>query len=832
VTKDNKSVIEAKRAAEKSLFAAFSIDNTGFKGFAEDYNILKEGDGNAALLAVSAMLQGDRDESELTALLASLSVDLGDNGEWNDSLRRAQIADWAMKADIEGRLATIRANVEGWKLSDSKAPAFEGYVTNYWMKELGVGECTTAGTLFATKNVYSAYYAAKDSVYTDGDSSLVRLICGADGAWRFATDLEKDTAAFAPSVANATAMAGNINVDVVYVKEGVWRRGTELDKVMKFSCVADSVGKADSIIVNEETVWYICGKGNASVPYAWRAPTTAESDTAGFGVPGDGDKLVRLGNVNKSHYYVYEVDHWRFGTELDDNDNLGPCMVSKLTEVRQITGNANALDGWYICTNDTYSVTEGVRDTTIWRKATNLERDVYQWKSYPIPPFNGGTWVCKRSGLKYVFENDQWRPATELEKTYLNACTKLQNGVVGWSDSVSVDSWYKCTDEHPTVVDTFLVQYTWRKATDLEKDTKGWTKDTVEGAIRNGRVNAGLIYVFEKGSWRHGTDMDRLLGVACTESKAVSRDTSKASYKNEYYVCTEQQDSDTLRKWVVAPEIYNDTIGSQAECKAFGKYGDGTILVGRANLQKKYACENGVFREANGEDINANRACVGYIQNHIYKVNGVFRKCVDHEWIRPNGINLVGTLKTSDGQEYKTAVMADKLWMAQNLNSMTETSAGNCQRMVDANIGVDTVACDIHSACYDNKPENCSKYGRLYTRLAAQTACPAGWHLPSKVEWRDLLEAYATSSDGTRNRPYVLYATTDWEGISQERKDEYSFSILPSGGYNVWNGFKSMGWITYFWAIGTEMSVGMSKDWNFGTYNGSADMFSVRCIQD
>jgi uncharacterized protein (TIGR02145 family) len=177
--------------------------------------------------------------------------------------------------------------------------------------------------------------------------------------------------------------------------------------------------------------------------------------------------------------------------------------------------------------------------------------------------------------------------------------------------------------------------------------------------------------------------------------------------------------------------------------------------------------------------------------------------------------------------------MADKLWMAQNLNSMTETSAGNCYRMVDANIGVDTVACDIHSACYDNKPENCSKYGRLYTRLAAQTACPAGWHLPSKVEWMDLLEAYATNSDGERTRPHILYATTDWKGdIPQDRKDEFSFSILPAGSYNVWNGFKAMGWITYFWATGTEMSVGMSKDWNFGTYNGSADMFSVRCIQD
>ena len=150
--------------------------------------------------------------------------------------------------------------------------------------------------------------------------------------------------------------------------------------------------------------------------------------------------------------------------------------------------------------------------------------------------------------------------------------------------------------------------------------------------------------------------MDRLLGVACTETKAARRDTSTSSYKDEYYVCTPQSTPDTLRKWVVASDIYNDTIGLQAECKAFGKYGDGTILVGRANVQRKYVCENGVFRAASSDEISANRACVGYIQNHIYKVNGIFSKCVNKQWTRPNG-RLMGTLKTSDGQEYRTVVI-------------------------------------------------------------------------------------------------------------------------------------------------------------------------------
>jgi len=43
------------------------------------------------------------------------------------------------------------------------------------------------------------------------------------------------------------------------------------------------------------------------------------------------------------------------------------------------------------------------------------------------------------------------------------------------------------------------------------------------------------------------------------------------------------------------------------------------------------------------------------------------------------------------------------------------------------------------SKCYDNKPANCDKYGRLYNWNTAKTACPSGWHLPASYEWDVLL---------------------------------------------------------------------------------------------
>ena len=324
--------------------------------------------------------------------------------------------------------------------------------------------------------------------------------------------------------------------------------------------------------------------------------------------------------------------------------------------------------------------------------------------------------------------------------------------------------------------------------------------------------------------------MDRLLGGACTEGKAASRDTSTNTYKNEYYVCTEQQNSDTLRKWVVAPDIYNDTIGSQAECKAFGKYGDGTILVGRANQQNKYVCENGVFRAATSADISANRACVGYIQNHIFKVNGGFSKCVNKEWTRPNG-RLMGILKTSDGQEYKTVVIGELQWMQQNLNRMTGADSGETITARILNTDRDTVLYTYSSSCYNHEQSNCDKYGRLYSRDASKIICPTGWHLPTKAEWMEML--YVADADYDSTLAYKLKAKNSWQETSNDRWDEVSFSALPAGGF--WSEFYSqIGQAIYFWLPSEYGIMAITNHWYFIKHaqHSPTNQFSVRCVQD
>ena len=198
----------------------------------------------------------------------------------------------------------------------------------------------------------------------------------------------------------------------------------------------------------------------------------------------------------------------------------------------------------------------------------------------------------------------------------------------------------------------------------------------------------------------------------------------------------------------------------------------------------------------------------------------------------------MGTLKDSrDGQTYKTVMLGDQVWMAQNLNY--ETANSYCS------------------------PSNCTKYGRLYTWAAAMDSagswstngkgcgygktcsptypvrgvCPTGWHLPTMAEFETLFTAVGGSSTaGTK-----LKSTSGWNsgGNSVSGTDAYSFSALPAGGRDYGTDYYGEGDGAYFWSSTEDDSYdayGKALYYNDDSaylYYGSKDFgFSVRCVKD
>ncbi|MCQ2125154.1 MAG: fibrobacter succinogenes major paralogous domain-containing protein [Fibrobacter sp.] len=167
-----------------------------------------------------------------------------------------------------------------------------------------------------------------------------------------------------------------------------------------------------------------------------------------------------------------------------------------------------------------------------------------------------------------------------------------------------------------------------------------------------------------------------------------------------------------------------------------------------------------------------------------------------------------------DGQAYKTVQIGRQTWMAENLNYQTG-----------------------ESKCYDNKPENCDKYGRLYVWREAVTACPDGWHLPSKEEFEEL-EKLTGQKVGT-----VLKSTTGWkddDGKSGNGTDGLGFGALPAGYYNsnydnfdfegnnalFWSSTESNSYDAYYLFLfyDVELACVVYDNKNFG--------FSVRCVKN
>jgi uncharacterized protein (TIGR02145 family) len=135
-----------------------------------------------------------------------------------------------------------------------------------------------------------------------------------------------------------------------------------------------------------------------------------------------------------------------------------------------------------------------------------------------------------------------------------------------------------------------------------------------------------------------------------------------------------------------------------------------------------------------------------------------------------------------DGKNYKTVKIGAQVWMAQNLDYGGK----------NGDIGV----------CYDKKPENCKKYGALYSADEAKQVCPAGWHLPSRKEWQELID-FAGGVDIAGKK---LKAKSDWSTLNEDGSkynckytttsgrgetikhdecatDEFGFAALPAGAF-------------------------------------------------
>ena len=192
-----------------------------------------------------------------------------------------------------------------------------------------------------------------------------------------------------------------------------------------------------------------------------------------------------------------------------------------------------------------------------------------------------------------------------------------------------------------------------------------------------------------------------------------------------------------------------------------------------------------------------------------------------------------------DGHTYCTVTIGTQTWMGENLDYEV---AG--------------------SKCYKDVPENCEKFGRLYTYAQAMGRaedecglgwmckgnyplspgiCPDGWTVPTKKDW-ETLENYIEKHNGSEPAYVSMLAKPE-----DSKRDDITlgsdlsgFRILVLGTYNPEMSSYSDSSV-YFWSA-TEDDVNLAYSFGFDLYN--LDVFdlvwqawkrsyrSVRCIRN
>ena len=477
VTREKMTVKKAKQQAQKEILRQFHIELDGNTD-AEAMDVFGLSDADAALLAVSVMLQGDRPVAKFSELLTKISSDIEKDSAWKDADTKKEIAQWCANADSSGRLDTIRQNVEGWKLS-LMVPKFEKHVRHFWNTEYGLGDCTTnknGDVVKATKGMAGekTRYICKEIGEGSGDYR-----------WVIASDFEKDTYKWKKDTTDGALKDGTVTgKKYVFDKTGSfngtkgWREAVAVENVYG-GCTEALYDSIRTYSGTREAGFYQCQKKT----HTWiLTKNNLMIDTQGWKEGDDGfskwgDSIGVVPNTGSRICYVYDTsaayNGWRTGNVNDCSLNIMGCTKGRAGTMTVAT------DGkFYNCANNIWTevVDPVLRNTKNWDCKDSNAGEMKLGKVDDIYfVCNANTWrkasldeekacrvdgVCRlctegmqgqtenREGVMYVCDKKNWREFNCAEKKR-GVCTTNDSSLVEACETVGAfEIDYTCSDDH------------------------------------------------------------------------------------------------------------------------------------------------------------------------------------------------------------------------------------------------------------------------------------------------------------------------------------------------------------------------------------------------
>lgn len=171
-------------------------------------------------------------------------------------------------------------------------------------------------------------------------------------------------------------------------------------------------------------------------------------------------------------------------------------------------------------------------------------------------------------------------------------------------------------------------------------------------------------------------------------------------------------------------------------------------------------------------------------------------------------------IDSRDGNIYKTVEIGNQIWLAENLRYK-----------------------GVKHRAPNNDENNIPEYGCLYEWKDAIKACPEGWHLPSKKEFKALLSYVEDNKTADSAFLALIANSAAWRNTPNQGTDEFDFGVLPAGYYFYGGNYRNFGTLINFWSsLANDDIFAYSLDMGFGKANVSVNVkesaISVRLIRN
>jgi uncharacterized protein (TIGR02145 family) len=287
-----------------------------------------------------------------------------------------------------------------------------------------------------------------------------------------------------------------------------------------------------------------------------------------------------------------------------------------------------------------------------------------------------------------------------------------------------------------------------------------------------------------------------------------------------------------------------------------------SLKTNNIRINKKMLLIDGQYSNTNGIISNTT-------ENNVYIQNSLNKQMSNQYTLQVTGNNIetykqqnleitsnmtldiivIRTVTDKDGNVYKTVKIGNQWWMAENLKVIHYRNGDTIPNVTDNSTWVNLT--NGAHCNYGNNTSNINTYGRLYhwyTINDSRNIAPAGWHVPTDEEWKEL-EMYLGMSKSEAEKSGA------WRGIDEGGKlkqtgltlwnnpniganNESGFTALPGGARSNDGIFDNIGNSGYFWtntAYDNDKAIYRTLNCKLATIHRGEDYkyfgLSIRCVK-